>query len=62
MMKYRPVMFIIRVRLHPSAKGYRNFDVLKSMIKEAHKKSIKVYAWVPQFHDRAALKKYPMHR
>ena len=29
------------------------------MIKEAHKKSIKVYAWVPQFHDRAALKKYP---
>ena len=46
-------------KIAPIAKGYRNFDVLKSMIKEAHKKSIKVYAWVPQFHDRAALKKYP---
>ena len=46
-------------KVAPIAKGYRNFDILKSMIKEAHKKSIKVYAWVPQFHDRAALKKYP---
>ena len=57
-MKYLPGYVYYKSKIAPIAKGYRNFDVLKSMIK-AHKKSIKVYAWVPQFHDRAALKKYP---
>lgn len=39
----------------PKAKGYSSFDALAAVITEAHKKGIKVKAWVPQFHDKAAI-------
>ena len=43
----------------PVAAGYEKFDVLASAITEAHKRNIKVYAWMPQFHDQAAVKAHP---
>ena len=46
-------------RIAPVAAGYENFDVLASAIAEAHKRNIKVYAWMPQFHDQAAAKANP---
>ena len=41
----------------PRAPGYEAFDVLHSVIEEAHRKGIKVRAWVPQFHDQIASRK-----
>ena len=43
----------------PRAPGYETFDVLQDMITEAHQRGIKVRAWVPQFHDQVAVRKYP---
>jgi hypothetical protein len=38
----------------PRAVGYESFDVLDVTIRAAHRRGIKVRAWVPQFHDRSA--------
>lgn len=38
----------------PRAPGYGSFDVLEATIRAAHRRGIKVRAWVPQFHDRTA--------
>lgn len=43
----------------PVAAGYERFDVLEAAIAEAHQRGIKVYAWVPQFHDQAAVVAHP---
>lgn len=43
----------------PIAEGYLKFDALKDVIEEAHKKSIQVRAWIPQFHDKAAIERQP---
>lgn len=43
----------------PSARGYSEFDVLQSMITECKKVGIRVYAWIPQFHDQVAFRKSP---
>ncbi len=39
----------------PKASGYSSFDALASVINEAHSRGIKVKAWIPQFHDKAAI-------
>ncbi|MBE9912505.1 family 10 glycosylhydrolase [Paenibacillus donghaensis] len=44
-------------KIAPIAPGYANFDAVKDVIAEAHKKNIQVRAWIPQFHDRAAFDK-----
>lgn len=44
-------------KIAPKASGYENYDVLKDVITEAHKKGIQVRAWIPQFHDKAAMEK-----
>lgn len=38
----------------PRANGYASFDVLEATIRAAHRRGIRVRAWVPQFHDRTA--------
>ena len=43
----------------PIAAGYEKFDALAESLEQAHKRGIKVYAWLPQFHDQAALKAHP---
>lgn len=43
----------------PRAPGYETFDVLRDVIIEAHQRGIKIRAWVPQFHDQVAARKYP---
>jgi len=48
-----------RSKIAPSAPGYLHFDVLQTMLDEAHARGIKVYAWIPQFHDQAAARKHP---
>ncbi len=46
--------------LAPRAKGYHTFDALRDTIAEAHRRGIKVRAWVPQFHDQMAVRKNPV--
>ncbi len=43
----------------PIAEGYEEIDILKVLIDKAHKKDIKVNAWIPQFHDQVAYAKDP---
>lgn len=43
----------------PVAAGYEKFDALAASIAEGHRRGIKVYAWLPQFHDQAALRAHP---
>lgn len=43
----------------PRASGYESFDVLEATIRAAHRRRIKVRAWVPQFHDRTAATRDP---
>jgi len=43
----------------PRASGYDSFDVLEATIRAAHRRRIKVRAWVPQFHDRTAATRDP---
>ena len=43
--------------LAPRAPGYESFDVLRAMLDEAHRRGIKVRAWIPQFHDQVAARK-----
>ena len=62
MMKYRQLCFIME-RVAPIFQSYRNFDILKSMIKEAHKNLSKSMRGSSQFHDQCKSKKsIPMHR
>lgn len=44
-------------KIAPTATGYHGFDVLQEVIVEAHKRHIQVRAWIPQFHDKAAVEK-----
>lgn len=44
-------------KIAPKAAGYHGFDVLQDVIDEAHKRNIQVRAWIPQFHDKAAIEK-----
>jgi len=41
----------------PVAAGYENFDALQITIFEARKRGLKVFAWLPQFHDKAAVER-----
>lgn len=41
--------------LAPTAAGYEGFDVLQTLLDAAHPRGIRVQAWVPQFHDQAAV-------
>ncbi len=41
----------------PVAKGYEKTDFIKYLIELAHQNSIKVKAWIPQFHDQVAFYK-----
>lgn len=43
----------------PIAAGYEHFDALAASIEQAHQRGIKVYAWLPQFHDQAAMRAHP---
>lgn len=43
-----------RSALAPVAPGYEDFDVLQTMVDEAHAKGLRVRAWMPQFHDQMA--------
>ena len=46
-------------RLAPRAAGWEHFDALGETIAAAHKRGLKVRAWVPQFHDQAAMRRHP---
>lgn len=46
-------------KIAPVAAGYEKFDALAASIKEGHERGIAVYAWMPQFHDQAALRAHP---
>lgn len=46
-------------KIAPVAAGYEEFDALAESIEQARRRGIKVYAWLPQFHDQAALKAHP---
>lgn len=48
-----------RSKIAPIAAGYMRFDVLQTMLDEAHARGIKVRAWIPQFHDQVAATKHP---
>lgn len=43
----------------PVAPGYAGFDVLATMLTAAHARQIKVWAWIPQFHDQVAALRQP---
>lgn len=43
----------------PRASGYESFDALEATIRAAHRRRIRVRAWVPQFHDRTAATRDP---
>ena len=46
-------------RIAPIAPAYRTFDVLGDTIAEAHRRGVRVRAWVPQFHDQMAVRAHP---
>ncbi|WDZ95221.1 family 10 glycosylhydrolase [Herbaspirillum sp. WKF16] len=48
-----------RSRIAPIAAGYERFDVLEAAIAQGRRLGIKVYAWMPQFHDQAAMRSHP---
>ncbi len=48
-----------RSNIAPIASGYENFDVLASAITQARQHNIKLYVWMPQFHDQVAAKAHP---
>ena len=43
----------------PRAPGWERFDALQETIKVAHRHGVRVRAWVPQFHDQAAMRRNP---
>ncbi|WP_157221469.1 family 10 glycosylhydrolase [Herbaspirillum sp. YR522] len=46
-------------RLAPVAAGYEQFDVLAAAVAQGRRLGIRVYAWMPQFHDQAAMRLHP---
>jgi uncharacterized lipoprotein YddW (UPF0748 family) len=46
-------------RIAPRAPGYEAFDALGETIREAHRRGIRVRAWMPQFHDQMAARANP---
>jgi uncharacterized lipoprotein YddW (UPF0748 family) len=46
-------------RIATVAAGYGDFDALAAAVTEGHRLGIKVYAWMPQFHDQEALRQHP---
>ncbi len=48
-----------RSDIAPRAAGYEQFDVLQTLLDAAHARSIRVRAWIPQFHDQVAAKAHP---
>jgi len=44
-------------QIAPIATGYQSFDVLADIIPKAHAVGIQIKAWIPQFHDQAAVNK-----
>ena len=49
-------------RMAPHAPGYETFDALGETIREAHRRGLKVRAWMPQFHDQMAARVHPTWR
>ena len=43
----------------PVWRAATDWDPLRVAIDEAHKRGIRLYAWLPQFHDQAAVKAHP---
>jgi uncharacterized lipoprotein YddW (UPF0748 family) len=46
-------------RIATVAAGYGGFDALATAVTEGHRLGIRVYAWMPQFHDQEALRLHP---
>ncbi len=46
-------------RVAPVAEGYAGFDALQTVLQAAHARGIKVFAWIPQFHDKGAIDRNP---
>ena len=43
----------------PVWRGADGWDPLRVAVEEAHKRGIKIYAWMPQFHDQVAARAHP---
>ena len=46
-------------KIAPIATGYEHFDALAAAVEEAHRRHIKLIAWLPQFHDQMAARAHP---
>lgn len=46
-------------RIAPRAPGFEMFDALGDTIREAHRRGLRVRAWMPQFHDQVAAQAHP---
>ena len=46
-------------RVAPRAPGWESFDALAETVGRAHRQGLRVRAWVPQFHDQAAVRRRP---
>ena len=46
-------------RIAPRAAGWERFDALAQTVAAAHRRGLKVRAWVPQFHDQSAMRRHP---
>jgi hypothetical protein len=46
-------------RIAPRAPGFETFDALRETVREAHRRGLKVRAWMPQFHDQMAVRAQP---
>jgi Glycosyl hydrolase-like 10 len=49
-------------RIAPIAPGYEAFDALGEAVGAAHRRGLRLRAWVPQFHDAAAADAHPAWR
>jgi len=43
----------------PVWRGADGWDPLRVAVEEAHKRGLKIYAWMPQFHDQVAARAHP---
>ena len=48
-----------RSAIAPTWTAAADWDPLRAAVDEAHKRGIRLYAWLPQFHDQAAVKAHP---
>ncbi|MFM7504925.1 MAG: family 10 glycosylhydrolase [Candidatus Limnocylindrus sp.] len=46
-------------KIAPVWSGAASWDPLEAAVTEGHRRGLKVYAWVPQFHDKVAATKHP---